>query len=180
MSVLFFLVACTGGGKLGGGPNGVDTAPLPCDEREPTVTIGGSGVDDQARPIWTEMPEGSEQTMVHGPQGGWHILASADVQSTNQIVTIEYTIDWPAHQNARVSSGAFRVMLVPDDRCGGFYAGMLGILDVSAVKDGELDTPPEVLAGEALTLRMFVTDLDGLTAEDERGVVAALDPVDAQ
>lgn len=179
MTILLLPFGFTGCGEEAGlkATDG-DTAPLPCDERPASVAIGASGTDELQRPIWTEMPEGSEQTMVHGPQGGWHILASADVQSTDAIVTIEYAITWPARDSAQLSYGSFRVMLVPDARCGGYYAGMLGILDVSEVATGEADTPPEVLAGETLALSMEIVDLNGLTASDAVNVVAALDPDD--
>lgn len=172
----FGLTGCSGEASLVG--DATDTAPLACEDRPASVAIGGSGTDELQRPIWTEMPEGSEQTMVHGPQGGWHILASADVQSTDDIVTIEYAISWPAQGDVQLSYGSFRVMLVPDARCGGYYAGMLGILDVSAVASGEADTPPELLAGETLTLSMDIVDLNGLTASDAVNVIAALDPDD--
>ncbi|GDX79768.1 hypothetical protein LBMAG42_15790 [Deltaproteobacteria bacterium] len=179
MTMLPLLFGFTGCGEEAAlGKDAADTAPLPCDERPASVAIGGSGTDELQRPIWTEMPEGSEQTMVHGPQGGWHILASADVQSTDDIVTIEYTITWPARADAQLSYGSFRVMLVPDARCGGYYAGMLGILDVSDLASGEADTPPELLAGETLSLTMNVIDLNGLTASDAVNIVAALDPDD--
>ena len=180
--LLLLLAACGSGAGLDNGANGQagDTSAIPCEERAPTATIGGSGVTDVGVPIWTEMPEGSAQTMVHGPQGGWHILGSVDVQSTDQVVNVEYIIQWPAHDDAQLSYGNFYVMLVPDDRCGGYYAGMLGILDVSAVADGDRDTPPELLAGEELRLVMNVTQRGdtGITASDERLVIAALDPAD--
>ena len=156
-----------------------DSAPASCAEQPASVRVGGSGLDAVGRPVWTEMPEGSQQIMVHGPQGGWHFLASADVQSTHDIVTLDYRVSWPAREGAEVSFGSFRVMLVPDDRCGGYYAGMLGVLDVSELVNGESDTPPEVLAGETLTIAMNVVDFDGLTAADSVNVIAALDPADA-
>jgi hypothetical protein len=181
--LLLLLGACgTSAGPAGKADSAaaVDTADLPCDQRTPTVTLGGSSVDELGRPIWTEMPEGSEQTMIHGPQGGWHILASADVQSTDPIVTLVYTITWPAHDDAQLSWSSVQVMLVDDDRCGGYYAGILGILDVSAVAEGDLDTPPELLAGEELVLHMDVTEryATSVTASDERHVIAVRDPAD--
>lgn len=174
---LFGFLGC--GDEAGAGDDlWKDTAPFTCDGAPASVTIGGTGTDDSQHPTWVEMPAGSEQTMVHGPQGGWHILASADVQGTNPIVTIRYQVFWPAHDEARLSDGLFRVMLVPDDRCGGYYAGMFGILDVSEVATGDANTPPELLAGETLRLTLDIVDLDGLTAHDEVSVVAGLDPAD--
>ncbi len=171
LSVVLF--ACTAGSDSESG----DTAT--CFERDAGVEIGGSDVDADGRPLWIAMPEGSEQTMVHGPQGGWHLLASADVRSMEPIVTLLYTVEWPARGDVELSRGQFRVMLVANDEgCGGVYAGMFGILDVSALHDDELDTPPELLAGEELRVRMESTDGEGRSASDSRLIRAALDPSD--
>ncbi|MSQ02648.1 MAG: hypothetical protein EXR71_12290 [Myxococcales bacterium] len=155
-----------------------DTAPVGCLDVDATVMAGSSDFDDLDRPIWVEMPEGSEQIMVHGPQGGWHILGAADVRHAGQIVGLQYAITWPA-RDVRLSYGNFKVMLVPhDDGCGGTYAGMLGVLDVADVKSGDADTPPELLAGETLLVTMDAEDLSGRTAHHELSVIAALDPAD--
>jgi hypothetical protein len=70
-------------------------------------------------------------------------------------------------------------MLVADESgCGGVYAGMLGVLDVSELVDGEANTPPELLAGETLRIRITATDGEGREAADTRSVIAALDPAD--
>ncbi len=171
--VLLLLVGCPGStDKLG------DTAPVGCLDVDATVLAGSSAFDELDRPIWVEMPAGSEQVMVHGPQGGWHILGAADVRHAGDIVTLQYAITWPA-SDVRLSYGNFKVMLVPhDDGCGGTYAGMLGVLDVSDVKSGDADTPPELLAGETLTVSMDAEDLAGRTAHHEVSVIAALDPAD--
>jgi hypothetical protein len=150
-----------------------------CFERDATVLIGASGVDAEGRPTWTEMPEGSEQTMVHGPQGGWHVLASADVRSMDEIVTLVYTITWPARGDVELSRGQFRVMLVANEEdCGGVYAGMYGVLDVTGLEEGDADTPPELLAGEALDIRLEAVDESGRVATDTRSIRARLDPAD--
>lgn len=170
---LLALLACDTAGDSG------ESGEPACFDAEPSVSVGASAVDADGRPIWVAMADSSEQVMVHGPQGGWHILASADVRSMEQIVTLVYTVSWPARGSAELSRGVFRVMLVPNEaRCGGFYAGMLGVLDVSALAMGEADTPPELLAGEELLLRMEATDEAGRAASDSRTVIAVPDPVD--
>lgn len=166
---LVLLTACDGGAAQ----ESACTAACGC---EPTVDVGGTSYDAEGRPIWVEMPRGSEQTMVHGPQGGWHVLAAAQVEGTAEVVSIEYTIDYP-ERGAQLSYGLFRVMLVATE-CGGYYPSMFGILDVSALAEGDADTPPELLAGEELVLRMDVDDGVGGKASDEVTVIAALDPQD--
>lgn len=181
IGALLLLSACGSAGSLlsdkaGGGG---DTAPVGCFDVPAAVAVGGSELDAEGRPLWVAMPEGSAQTMVHGPQGGWHLLVSADTDHTEDIVTLDVSVLWPAHDDALLSYGSFKVMLVPhEDDCGGTFAGMLAILDVTALAEGDRDTPPELLAGETVLVRIDATDVDGRTARDEVSVVAALDPVD--
>ena len=176
MIALWWLVACDGGGGDSTHTGGPCTDPCGCDGA--TLEVGGTDYDDDGRPVWVEMPEGSEQTMVHGPQGGWHVLAAARVRGTAEVVTLVYTINYP-EKDAQLSAGTFKVMLVADDECGGYYPAMFGILDVSAIAEGEANTPPELLAGKNLRLSMTVDDGAGGEATDDVTVVAALDPMDA-
>lgn len=185
-AALILLWGCGTSDGLGAADKGGGAqAPLGCLDVPAEVRIGGSDVDEANRPIWVEMPEGSEQIMVHGPQGGWHIMASASVshmatvENVGMIVTLDYAIRWPARDDAPLSFGHFQVALAPhDDDCGGYYAGMQGVLDVSALAEGEADTPPELLAGETLRLSMDAADREGRTAHDEIEILAALDPAD--
>ena len=139
--------------------------------------LGSSAFDADGLPIWIDMPAGSDQTMVHGPQGGWHLLAAADVRNTESIVTLTLTVDWVA-RSARISSQLFRVLLVEHENCGGYFPQMYAILDVAALVDGERDTPPELLAGETLRVELTAEDGAGTVVTDRRDVVAALDPMD--
>jgi hypothetical protein len=72
----------------------------------------------------------------------------------------------------------YAVNLEPVDTCTGEALGRYGYLDVSAIAIGALDTPPELLAGQTLTLRLEATDFAGTTASDEVEVVAVPDPDD--
>ena len=175
MLLVLTLLACDTDGESGGD----DSAPASCFDAAASVQIGGSDVDGDGRPVWTEMPQGSGQVMVHGPQGGWHLLASADVGAMEDIVTLVYTVEWPSRGDVELSRGQFRVLLVANEaHCGGTYAGMYGVLDVKDVASGEADTPPELLAGEELRIRMVATDGAGRSATDTRLIVAELDPQD--
>ncbi|MDP2307216.1 MAG: hypothetical protein Q8P18_14415 [Pseudomonadota bacterium] len=169
MWLLFFL-ACTGA------PLKEDSAaPDGCFSEPATVEVGGGSL------AFEPVADGAEMTMVHGPQGGWHVLASARFSDVNPIVAIHYTVAVTSGAGAGqiVVDNEYRVLIVEDVECGGYYPGMYGYLDVSALADGELDTPPELLAGQDLLLRMDVTDLDGRVASDTLTGRAALDPVDA-
>lgn len=124
------------------------------------------------------LDEGDALTMVHGPQGGWHVLASLRVRHTLDIVDIAYTID-VVPDGPRVSEQPYRVQLVDEGDCAGVYPGLYGYLDVTALVDGESDTPPELLAGRTLRLTLSATDAEGRTASDTLEGIATLDPIDA-
>lgn len=146
---------------------------------ETALAVGGTESHDDGSETWTEMVDGVEATMVHGPQGGWHVLASARAWNVDAIVTILYTIT-VEDSGAEISHNNYRVQLVEDEACSGYYPGMYGYLDVTGIEVGDADTPPELLAGAALLLHMEVTDESGHAAADDAHVVAALDPADQE
>jgi hypothetical protein len=168
--MLLALLACGGDdGKPECGPDSGDV----CGCEPAGVEVGGG--EDSFEPV----EDGAAATMVHGPQGGWHVLGSARLTNTADMVTIDYDIEVPS-LGAVVSDNTYRVVIVRDGDCAGYYPGMFGYLDVGALVSGDADTPPELLAGEELVLRMSITDADGRTATDELRVVATPDPVDVE
>jgi hypothetical protein len=173
--MLLLLLACTGtngSDSVGGCATSGDLSPTcPCDD--PSVEIGTGTKAFQA------VSEGGEATMVHGPQGGWHVLAAAQFENLAPIVSIHYTIT-VVSSGTVVSDNSYRVQMVADGDCTGYFPNMYGYLDVTELADGDLDTPPETLAGQDLLLSMEVEDTDDRTATDTLTVVAALDPVDEE
>lgn len=161
---LLSLLACTGGSD--------DTAPVEgCFTEPAAIEIGGG------ERTFEPVSDGADLTMVHGPQGGWHVLASVRLTGVDPIVSIDYTVTTGGGQV--VADYTYRVQIVEDVECGGYYPGMYGYLNVSALAEGELDTPPELLAGQELLLAMVTTDLEGRVATDTLSGTAELDPVDA-
>lgn len=132
-----------------------------------------------------------EIVMVHGPQGGWHMLGSIYLTHTLSIVEIDYSIT-DLESGVMVSNNHYRVGLVMEDECSGYYPGMYGYLNVHELVDGDLDTPPELLGNHLLVMNMKSNDCT--ESQEERGdcvrserwsegefiVRAALDPVDQQ
>lgn len=180
LPVLLVLAACTGPvGSVGGDPVPEDCEVTPTDTGLPadclcddaTLEVGGGAL------TFEPLAEGSPVTMVHGPQGGWHVLASARFTNLHAIVGIEYVITVAADGTV-ISDNFYRVQMVRDVECGGFYPGMYGYLDVRALATGDRDTPPELLADVPLVLSLTATDTEGRVATDTIDVVAALDPVD--
>jgi hypothetical protein len=139
----------------------------------PAVTIGTGPLP------FAPMTEGQDVVMVHGPQGGWHVLAGLRASGVQRIVRIHYTLDaLVAEPPVRVSDTRSRVMLVTDGACGGDYPDLFGYLDVRALADGERDTPPELLDGALLRMTLGVEDETGRSAEASLDVRAVPDPVD--
>lgn len=168
--------ACVSG-TTDSGDTGPRTIPLgsmaaECAEYPATVAVGTGSM------AYEPLQDGDPATIVHGPQGGWHVLASGRIANTLNVVTISYSIR-TLPEGTPVSWNQYRVQLVPYDTCTGDYPGMYGYLDVSALADGEADTPPELLVGRELELTLQVEDADGRAASGSVTVVGALDPTDA-
>ena len=163
---LFLLFACAGSDL----PD--DTAGG-CMSEAATVEIGG-GTES-----FESVADGAEATMVHGPQGGWHVLASVSLRHVDPIVSIHYTIEVQP-EGTIIADNTYRVQILEDAPCGGYYPGMYGYLDVRALAEGDRDTPPELLAARDLLIRIDISDLAGRTASDTLPVVAALDPMDEE
>jgi hypothetical protein len=167
MGLLLAMLACDGGDAAESGCDPAD----PCACEPAAVEVGGG--EDAFVPV----SDGAEAVMVHGPQGGWHVLASARFANTSETVTIHYTIEVPS-LGAVVSDNVYKVYMLRDGECGGYYPAMYGYLNVTDLVSGDADTPPEILAGEELVLRLDVVDFDGREASDELRAVATPDPVD--
>jgi hypothetical protein len=168
-------LACAGAPGPGRPPGPGDTGSAPgdtgCAAAGPSLDVGGGAL------AFEPVDELSDAVMVHGPQGGWHVLGSARVWNTTPIVRLNYTIT-VERTGARVSNNDLYVQLVPEPPCAGVYPGMFGYLDVSALADGDRDTPPELLVGEVLILAMRAEDEAGVVVEGALRVVAAPDPID--
>jgi hypothetical protein len=160
-------MACSGGGESGV-EDSVDDGPCAGDAR---VEIG-DGTDP-----FVPIAEGASVTMVHGPQGGWHMLAGVRVTNTDDIVSIHYTIH-TVPDGVPVSDNNYRVQLRDEGNCQGTYWNMYGYLDASALVSGELDTPPELLCGAQLKMTIEVEDGDAKGATADLLVTAAADPLD--
>lgn len=148
---------------------GCPPAEDPCGE--PTVEIGTGW--ERYEPL----TPGDDLVMVHGPQGGWHLLVSARVTGLGEHVTLHVQVFHDA-TDTLVADGLYEVRLRTEDGCTGTYPGMFAILSVDDLVQGEADTPPELLVDEPMRIRVDAEgELDAATAEIV--VFAVADPVDA-
>ena len=91
-----------------------------------------------------------------------------------------------------VSDNNYRLAVISDGECAGYYPGMYGYLSVSELYDGDLDTPPELLGGDVLKMTISVNDCltwmedagdcvrEQRWATQEVEVMAVLDPIDQE
>ncbi len=148
-----------------------EEAAASCFDHPPHVVVG-DGVD-----VFHALGDHDPVTMVHGPQGGWHIAGSVHVENTDPVVDVHFSII-ESQSGLLVSNNTYRVMLEPRGACAGEFMGMYGYLFVYEMIDGLRDTPPELLTDHDLVMVMEVTDASGRHGEASMVVVAAMDPAD--
>ncbi len=122
-------------------------------------------------------------TMVHGPQGGWHIWFSFETTTFRNVVSYEIDIVDVASGQSLLKDDAdsARVaILTTDDECVYTYPGVFGYLNqLSGLPDFTLDdqdTPPELLCHKELELSITVTDTDGREVTTKHRALASGDP----
>ena len=167
LSAALLLLGCTGDHPQ----DSNDTADPSCFADAPALTIGSGEYD------WVDLSQQSPVTMVHGPQGGWHMLGSARIDHTEPIVRILFTIK-VKDSGVVIADNTYTVQMIRDQDCSGYYPGMYGYLDVSELADGEADTPPELLSNQPVIMEMTAEDLEGRSATASLEVIAVPDPVD--
>ena len=175
--MLLFFISCF--------PSFDDTAVQVCTDLAPNLVVGTGEREFET------LEEGEEVIMVHGPQGGWHMLGSIQLFNTFPIVEIDFTIT-DIESGALISKNYYRVGLLMEDDCNGYYPGMYGYLNVQDIAQEELNTPPELLGGHQLEMEMISNDCtesqneQGICVREDRWssnrirVTAALDPIDME
>ena len=183
-------LGCTGGSKpakdTGAGADGADggsegSADGGTGDGGPVDPCGEAAVVEvgTGAAAFEPFAEPATAVMVHGPQGGWHMLGSLRVVGLQQIVSVRYTVTHQA-TGAVVADNQYRVgMLYDAEACLGTYPGMYGYLNVTDMAVGEADTPPELLSWQPVELCLEVDD--GARAGAACGVVEAVpDPIDIE
>ena len=161
----------TGTGDGSGEGSGSDD---PCLQAPHLVEVGTGERDFQT------LAQGDQVVMVHGPQGGWHMLGSMQATHMTEIVSAHFVITH-LDSGVVVADNTYRVATVYDsETCVGYYPGMYGYLYVEPLADGEADTPPELMAYADVEFCMEVTDQEDRVESDCRVVVAVPDPIDLE
>ena len=126
-------------------------------------------------------------TMVHGPQGGWHVETSGLVGgSTGEVSVAPFLVRRSDGMQVAGDQQEQFIGLVgyDDTACTGSFFGVRAFLD-DAFESLDTGTEPQdficSLAGEILTLTVNLTDLtSGATATSTVDVTATLDQNDIQ
>ena len=105
------------------------------------------------------------------------MLGSVRVHSMDPIIEVHFTVH-DEESGVFVSDNRYRVAIVEDGECTGYYPGMYGYLDVSGLATETATRPPEVLGYNSVIMTMTVTDLSERTVTQTLRVVAQPDPVD--
>ena len=123
-----------------------------CGSDRASIEIGTGSLD------YEELSEGDPVMMVHGPQGGWHMLGAIRATNTTSIIRIAFEIR-DLNSDVYISDTDYHVMLKMDENegCSGIYPAMFG-LDVSELVDGELDEPAELLSYAEVEMTMSIED----------------------
>ncbi len=151
------------------GNHGADSSLVAAEscEGEATAAQIGTGTDE-----WEPLTEGQELSIIHGPQGGYHLVTAVLFDNMDSFVEIEVGGRWPA-ASEEVCVGHNRVAASCAEECRCQSLDLYCHLDVSDLASNpEQLTAPELLSGESLCLSIMVEDQSGRTASDEVCVVA--------
>ena len=105
------------------------------------------------------------------------MLGSVRVHSMDPIIEVHFTVE-DEESGVIVSDNRYRVAIVEDGECTGYYPGMYGYLDVSGMEGG--GRPPEALGYHSVIMTMEVIDLSERTVTQTLRVTAQPDPVDIE
>lgn len=150
-------------------PSTPGTTPPPCEDPPEVLTFTEPGA---------RWDRGDPATMVHGPQGGWHIGSTAKVHGPRDL-DATFGVDWiDAGVQLAGDDNTFRLRLTSYDEAaceGTLYGGLAYLDDPGGVDQAYICA----LEGERLLVWMELVDpLSGRADRVEVEVIAALDPAD--
>ncbi len=154
-----------------GGRDSSEPAPAGCFDHDPDIEVGTGAAS------FVSLNEGDPVVMVHGPQGGWHLLGSVRAWNMTDVVQIHFLVT-VEETGAVVADNSLYVQMIREEECLGVYPGMYAYLNVTALADGDRDTPPELLAYQRLVFTATVTDQDGREVTASLPITATPDPSD--
>jgi len=158
----------------GTGDDDAAAADIDCGDSDPQLVCGTG--DSGYQPL----AEGDEVTIIHGPQGGWHLTGAFATANLGEYADITYDLtDVPS--GLVVASGTARIAMVPEGECSFVVYNLLMIFDsdlYGPLASGEdLDTPCELFDRHRMRMRYVVTGLDSATLAEVATVEAVIEVV---
>lgn len=169
------LTACTDRAATGDSGDDTGSTGLPdCEALPASIEIGTGEF------AFIEVEPHDEITMVHGPQGGWHMLGSVRTENMAPNLRIHFSITDLA-SGELISDNEYFVQQVATGVCTGEVVGRYGYLNLyDDLKKGEDDTPWELFSCHEVRYDMEVTDPTwGKKVAESLTVVAVPDKKDA-
>jgi len=210
LALPLLLLACSGGGDDKTTADGTDTSPSGDDDDvtssgdDDDDTAGDDDDDDDddddttgthachdgplelsvgtGAIMFEPLSTGSPVTIVHGPQGGWHIDIAGEVTGTTDIVEVASVITLASSGDAIAGDQQpTRIALSDwdDAGCTGNFFGITTYVDDIPSTDQQAICDME---GETLTIELTVTDLSApsITITEVLDVTMALDAIDVK
>jgi hypothetical protein len=174
------LLGSIGAGCSGKGPDdGADSGGTDgCASGDITVDAG-TGTD-----TYQPLIDGDTVTLVHGPQGGWHVETGGLVDRSESEVSIMPQVTVPDLGDLRIAGDQEPTYIAlvgyDDTKCQGTFSDVNAFIDTEAGTTG-LDDQAFIcsLVGKTLMVTVTVSDiLSGRTGADTVSVIAQPDPVD--
>jgi hypothetical protein len=147
---------------------GQPSLPDACANTGPSAELG-TGED-----AYEPLEAGAEHTMVHGPQGGWHLLFAMQLTAMAPVVEAWLTVtDRPTGELA--SEAHFRVGTTTTGECTAVYTNMYAHLDVPRGSNAV-----ETYGYHDFDLTLRVEDRLGREGADAYSILAVPDPRDLE
>ena len=186
--ILLAMVGC-------GSDSGPETDPgVTADSATDSSTPGDdTALTDCARAPWIEVGNGEQEhvtiadgtvvTMVHGPQGGWHVWVSFRAHGLGDIVSDRVSLTDVTAGNVLISDYTHSEALVGSSysECSGDCYGKFAYLPADDPDTADVDeSPPAYRSGHEFLLAVTATDLYDatLTASASVSVIADCDATD--
>jgi hypothetical protein len=147
---------------------GCDRPLPPCGEHAPSAELTRGDDPD------VDLVDGDGIVMVHGPQGGWHVEFGLRVVDPDPQIVFDLTVD---AVDGRVVDNHYDLRLAAHDGCTGWRTALYGFLSVVEIRESRDETPPMLLGGEELVMRLEVSSSLGVSTDEVR-FIAELDPRD--
>lgn len=166
------LVGCSEGDDGGGSETPLDAAACTAEDITLEVGTGKSG--------YVPLEDGDPVTMVHGPQGGWHVETGGRLLNSEREIAIYPSIRSEDLEVTGDQQPAYQALAdYEETTCEGVFYGVRTFVEATR------DSGPTgldfvcALAGRTVTFALTTEDLStGRQETAEVDVVLALDPID--